>query len=564
MNKRFLPVVAGALSLGLLFTGCASDDADDEKGPDTIVVPADGWDVNVTPYDSVKDGGTITMAYGSKIDTFNVWSATGNDYEWSMLEAPISSTFYLFDGGGNATLDENFLESADAVITDGKMVLTIKMNPKAIWNSGRQIDANDWIATVAAMNGENEAFTPASSDGWNQIESVEQGANAQEVIFTFKSTYPDWIAIIGGGPLPKEGCETPEAFNNGWATFNNDWFTGPFKIDSIDASSGTITQVPNDKWWGPKPKLDKIIWKLVLEEQRAQAFANQEIDFYDIGANADGYLQAKGAINSVVRESRGPNWRHFTFNSSSAVLSDVNVRQAIAMGLDRAAIAESDLAGLPIDPTPLNNNIYTPGQDGYVDLGAKTGIEYDQAGAKTKLEAAGWVLGEDGFYAKDGAKLAVRFAILTGVAASENEFLQAQAQLKEIGVDLVARPVDVNSEWPGILDSGDFDIIAFSWMGTTFPLANIGQIYGTGSDSNFSRLSNPTLDGIIAKMDVEVDAAARKAFAQQAAEEIWNGVMTLPLYQRPQLAGVRDTLANIGAFGMARNPYTWVNVGYVK
>ncbi|MDR0837108.1 MAG: ABC transporter family substrate-binding protein [Propionibacteriaceae bacterium] len=564
MNKRFLPVVAGALSLGLLFTGCANDDADDEKGPDTIVVPADGWDVNATPYDGVKDGGTLTMPYHTKVGTFNTFSAAGNDYQVIQLEAPIAPTYYLFDGGANPTLDENYLDSADTVITDGKMTLTLKLNPKAIWNSGRQIDAEDWIATVAAMSGADKTFTPATTDGWSDIESVKQGANAQEVIFTFKSTYPDWIGLVQSGPLPKEGAVDAATFNDGWATFNTEWFSGPFKIESIDDATGTITQVRNDKWWGATPKLDKIIWKLVTTDQQAQAFANQEIDFYDIGANADGYQQAKAAVNSVVRESRSANWRHFTFNTVTPILSDLNVRQAIAMGLDRAAITESDLAGLPVDPSPLNNNIFMPGQNGYVDLGAKTGIDYDQAGAKAKLEGAGWALGADGFYAKDGTKLTLRFAVLTGVAASENEFLQAQAQLKEIGVDLVARTVDVNSEWPGILSSGDFDIIAFAWIGSAFPLINIGQIYGTGSDSNYGSFTNPDLDALVVKIGVEVDPATRIGYAQEAAQLIWEGVDTLPLYQRPALVGVRDTLANIGAFGMSRVPYTWVNVGYVK
>ena len=50
--------------------------------------------------------------------------------------------------------------------------------------------------------------------------------------------------------------------------------------------------------------------------------------------------------------------------------------------------------------------------------------------------------------------------------------------------------------------------------------------------------------------------------ANATAKIIWENVMTLPLYQRPELIAVKTKLANYGAFGLSS--VKWENVGYEK
>ncbi|MDR0960715.1 MAG: ABC transporter family substrate-binding protein [Propionibacteriaceae bacterium] len=543
-------------------TGSSTDTG---SGSNNAVI-AEGWDVNPVAYEDVPEGGEFTASYGSELDTFNLNTAAGNDAEISFALSPVMGPWYFMDGAGALTENPDYIDEITDEVVDGKLVVNLKINEKAVWNDGQQIDADDWIATWKAMNGSNTEFSVASTDGWKSITSVEAGETPQDVVVTFESTYPDWQALFTGGPMRAESVADPATFNDGWADFNNDWFSGPFIIQSFDKTSGELVMVPNtETWWGQAPRLEKITFKMVSSAQTATAFANGEIDYIDIASDVDAYTQASARSDAVIRQSLGPNYRHFTFNSQAPILSDVNLRQALVMGLDRTKIAESDLAGLPVDPTPLNNNIFMENQEGYVDLGAETGIDYDPEGAKAKLDELGWTLNEaTGFREKDGQQLDVRFAMLTDVATSENEALLAQNQLKEIGVNVVIQSVDTQTQWPSILDDGDFDIIAFAWIGTAWPLRNVGQIYGAGSDSNYARLDNPTLDALLPQLDSEMDEAARLKLGQDAALTIWESVHTLPLYQRPALAGVTEGLANVGSWGLARNPYDWTAVGYVE
>jgi len=558
--KKFIPVLAvGALALSMSITGCSGNSNNNSSG-------GGAWDVNETPAAKVQQGGTFTGSYAYQLTTFNMNSDEGNEQTAILALSAVNPVFWFTDGAGKQTVNPDYVADVKDTVTNGQLVIDLKMNPKASWNDGSPITAADWIATINAMNGTNEDFAVASSDGYDQIQTVVQGADPSEVIFTFKSTYPDWIGVLTYGPMPAAGCTTPDEFNNGWATLPLAWQSGPFMIQSYDPTSGDIVEVPNPNWWGNKPKLDKLTWKLISDgSANTQAFVNQEIDYYDMGLDSDAYAQIKAAPNSVIRTASGPNFRQFTFNSKAPILSDIKVRQAIVMGLDRSQIASSDMSGLDTDPTPLNNNIFLPSQQGFVDLGKKTGIDYNPDGAKKLLEDAGWTMNTTtGFYEKDGKQLDVKFAQLNGVAASANEYLQAQTMLKAIGINLVNQSVDTTKEWPGILSQGNFEIIAFSWMGTPYPLMNVSQIYGTPFASNYAQLTIPTVDNNKDALASEMDPAKRITIGQEDAEAIWNAVHTLPLYQRPELVGVRDKLANIGAPGIARQPYDWTIVGYVS
>ncbi|MGC3992598.1 MAG: ABC transporter family substrate-binding protein [Propionicimonas sp.] len=568
-----MPIIAGGLALTMAACGGPSQTATSGSTAGTTATPAaGGWDINETARDQLAEGGEFIGSISHEISTWNQFNVTGNDAELVFLEAPIRPTYYDYKGDGTPVINTDYLTAANEAVTDGHLVITLDLNPKAVWNDGTVISADDWIATWKAQNGSNKDFAAASTDGWNQITSVKAGTGPQQVVITFKSTYPDWTAIVAGGPLRAESAATPKVFNDGWADYNDAWFSGPFTVTNWDKTSGTVTMEPNAKWWGNKPLLTKLTWKNIQSDALASAFANQELDYYDIGADPDGYAQAKSAQNSVVRVAAGPNFRHFTFNSKSPVLSDQNVRQAIVMGIDRTVIAQSDLAGLPGDKVPLNNNLYVANQPGYVDQAKATGIDYNPDKAKSTLDAAGWTMNDStGYREKDGKELDVVFAVLGGVAASENEGLQAQKSLKEIGVNLKLKTVDTNKDWPGVLTKHDFDIIAFSWIGTPYPLRNIGQIYGgTGTgddfkanDSNFAQLDITKVNELIPQIDTEMDATKRADLGNQAAQAIWESVHTLPLYQRPMLIGVREKLANIGAMGMAQVP-KWENVGFTK
>lgn len=568
-SRFVLPLIAGLTALGLAACGGPAQPNAPSAGGTAPAVKA-GWDINETPRDQLV-GGEFIGSISHEYRDWNPYTAAGNDKEMSILEKPVVPAYYDYNALGEAVINNDYLLEAKEEVNPN-LKLTLKLNPKAVWNDGTPITVKDWVATVKALNGSDKAYKNINPAGWEQIASVTKGADDYEVVLNFKTTYPDWTKFVSGGPLRAESVATADVFNTGWQKgMKLGWQSGPYKIQSIDNQSGTTIMVPNELWWGEKPLLTKLTWKKILTDAQATAFANQELDYYDIGPDPNGFKTASAAQNSVVRKAAGPDFRHFTFNAKAPNLTDVKVRQAIVMGLDRGSIARSDLAGLDWDASPLNNNLYMANQPGYVDQGKATGIDFNVEGAKAKLDEAGWTLNAStGYREKDGKQLDVNFVVLSGVKASENEGLQAQKMLKDIGVNLKLKNINIDKQWPGVLLDHSFDIVAFSWIGTPYPLGDIRQIYGASvkdgkevyGESNFAQLLNPTVEELAPKIDTEMDPAKRAELGNEVAKSIWESVHTLPLYQRPMLVGVRTKLANIGA--VAFGTVKWENVGFTK
>jgi len=536
-----------------------SEEGSRQMTVDTVSTTAQ--DINPQERGNLQQGGELNLRVTNFAENWNPLHVDGNNYDYSKVRGSMLPVFFDFDETGVPTPNPDYLLSVE-VINDNPTEVRYQLNPKAVWGDGSPVDGDDMIAKWKACNGENPEFNCVSTASYEPIADITLGDEKTDVTVSYKSSFPDWSQGFSSPAVVKaESVANPEIFNSGWSELNNDWLSGPFKVADYDDTQKVMTLVPNDKWWGEPPLLDSIRWRAVAPDATAQAFANKEIDAFDIGSDPDAFQRALRVENADVRKAGGPNFRHFTFNSKAGFLQDLSIRQAIVYGLDRQSIAASDLAGIDWPVKPLNNHIFLEGQSGYVDTAELTGLDYNPEKARALLDETGWVMGDDGIREKDGEKLVVRFTQLATVKASENEALQAQSMLREIGIqlDIVTVPV---SQFGPTLTGHEFEIIAFSWVGTPYPFSGIKQIYGSGSGSNFAQLSLPEVDELAARIASETDATKRIALANEVDRILWENVHTLPLYQRPELIATRSDLANYGAFGLSS--IHWENVGFTQ
>ena len=569
--RKTLTTAVAALAVGsLALSGCGQKNqsgGDQNKGDKTTSASASLAALNIKPRDQIKDGGTLRLTITMLPTGWNPMQVDNNTVD-------LNAIIWQFIGVNNFDITEdgtpkpnpNYIKSVKVDTKGGKQVVTLHLNRKAKWNSGRTIDYTDYQATWKSSNGENDKFLPSTTDGFNQISSVEKGDKDTDVVITYKTTYPDWTASWSN-VLPKEGVSDPDTFNSGWKKPNPDWFAGPFVPTKVDQASNTLTVKRNDKWWGDKSKLDTVTFKAMEDAAKTKAFANKEIDVADTIITKDGYETAKKRDDADMRAAGSLQWRHFTFNAKSANLSDKNVRQAIVKGINRPAIARSDLAGLPVqaDSVMLGNHFFMPGQSGYKDNSED--FKYDTKAAEKQLDEAGWKKQGD-YRVKDGKTLTVNYAQLTGVPTSENEGALFKQDMAKIGVkvNLVNTP---SSDMQKVLTNHSFDVIAFTWQGTAYPMANVRQIYGAAaegskqpSQSNFAQIVDPEIEKLIPKIDTEMDVNKRRELTNDADKHIWDDVMVLPLYRRIMFTGTPKNLANYGAatFQTTRAE----DVGYVK
>lgn len=519
--------------------------------------------VNEQPRDALQDGGEFRYPVEEFGGQWNPMHVEGNLAETQQMMSAVMPEIITFDEKGEFEPNPDYLTGVEAT-DDAPTVVTYDLNPDAKWNSGRKMGVQDFKAMWQACSGKNKKFECTSTQGFDQIKSVEQGDNENQVVVTYKGAYADWSGNFST-LVPQEGIKDPKTFNSGWTDLTEvgDWTAGPWKVDDLDATQKVLKLAPNDAYWGDEPVLDSITFKVVPLEAQANAFVNGELDAFGVGVDADAYAKARTATDGELRTATSPDWRHFTFNTEAGELTDIKVRQAIQKAINREQITKSDLAGMNTPPIILDNHIFVKGQTGYQSNVEEAGQQFNRDEAAALLEESGWEKGEDGMFAKDGETLTVKFSQLDGVAVSENEALQFQNQMKEFGikVEIVNTPI-AKFQDGSLLTGGEFEIVAFSWLGTPFPYPGIKQIWGTDQSSNYSNYSDKRIDKLANQIASEVDEDKRAELANQADVYMWEDATTMPLYQRPDIEATKSNLANWGAFGMADTD--WQNIGYMK
>ena len=155
--------------------------------------------------------------------------------------------------------------------TNGKQVVTYKINPKAVWSDGTPISSKDFEFTWRAQRSADPAKggCPAllGTTGYDQMASVEGADNDKTVTLTYAKPFSDWKSMFN--PLlpahvldksdPKALCT---AITKGWPTAQGiPVASGPYIMDKagIDPNKQIMTLSRNPKWWGEPSKLDRII-----------------------------------------------------------------------------------------------------------------------------------------------------------------------------------------------------------------------------------------------------------------------------------------------------------------
>ncbi|HEX4811292.1 MAG TPA: ABC transporter family substrate-binding protein [Nonomuraea sp.] len=557
-----ITVLITALIAALSLAGCGGYRGPGvEGGGDDRTIKA--FDINPQPRDRVKDGGTLRWGINEFPTQWNRNHVDGNLAMAAVVSNALLPSPFVSDEKADITPNRDYVLAAKVTERRPRQVVTYTLNPRARWSDGKPITWADYQAQWQALNGRDSAYHIASSTGYQDIEEVARGKDDFEVVVTFARPFGDWQALFGP-LLPASTNRTPQAFNTAWVN-RIPVTAGPFTFGGFDQTAKTITLVRDASWWGERAKLDKIIYRASEQDSLISAFSNGELDLIDVGPSAPDYARARATSGAEIRHAAGPDFRHFTFNGSSELLRDLNVRQAIALALDRHAIARSDLQGLDWPIALLNNHFFMNTQEGYQDNAGELGA-YNPGRAAQLLDAAGWRLNGN-VRQKHGRTLDLRFVVPSGVQLSKQEGELAQSMLAKIGVKLTIKSVPSDDFFTTYVIPGNFDITPFAYIGTPFPVSSSYGIYANSPDgktwnANFGRTGSAAIDQAMSRAAQSLDPARGRAAANAADRLIWREVNVLPLYQRPQLVAARSTLANVGARGFYDLRYE--DIGFVR
>lgn len=566
-RRAFLGLSASAVSLaGLGLTACGGSNEQASSGTkaasntaagvpattplDQLPIPEKGAVCNnPQDRDNLEDGGELVLPLSEITSNWNLFSLDGNTTYMRYLWEMYVPTLFRSDATGKS-YEPNplFIKDFSEETVDGKQVVKVTFTDQAAFNDGTPMDYRCLESLFKTLSGKNEDYLAASTDGFNQMESVVKGDTDKQAVITFSTPYYPVQGLLTQ-PLHPASADVA-VFNEGWTNEpHNDWGAGPFKVESHDDTQ--VVFVPNDKWPGDKPKLSKVTFKSMEVQAQINALKNGEIDaVFGVTGTAEYLSNFAGDENLYIRRASSLSLGNIEMNSSRASLKDIAVRKAICQAIDIETILSIQFNGVNWEEeTPYSMLLY-PWQDGYApampeDIQKLKSADERIAAAKKTLEDAGYTMGDDGFYAKDGEKVTFDYVNFSDAATTKNRTAAIQTMCKNAGMDMtiVNKP---SSEFSKTLTSRDWGLCLFGWSGNANAYLNGGQLYGSESDSNFTGQGSKEIDaGFIKATGIE-DMEEQKKEVLKWETEAMKSYAFLPVFMGADCTVCKKGLANFG------------------
>lgn len=224
---------------------------------------------------------------------------------------------------------------------------------------------------------------------------------------------------------------------------------GPFIIDEW-LTGERVTLKANPNYFYGQPKLDAVIY--MITPSSATALLKVETGEADLVIIPDGditRIESDGKLDVYKYDTT-----YFTciqYNVEKALFSDVTVRRAMSLALNREAMIKGILDG---NGTAIASSY--PNSCKYFDESLKAD-PFDIEEAKSLLDQAGWVVGADGIRAKDGVRFEFDLITNKGNEAREKAIIYLQSAYKEVGIQANPKIYEWNTLFDQYVDTGNFD-----------------------------------------------------------------------------------------------------------
>lgn len=516
----------------------------------------------------VKNGGSITYALDEDVAGFNVNMANDTEFVLAEILDQVWPSVFITQPNATVKLNTTLVSSAKVTSTSPQTVV-YQINPKAVWSDGTPLDASDFIYNWQSQSGNpkykdvgGKAFLPASTSGYNQIQSVTGTNNGKTVTVVFAKPFADWQSLFG--EMTPAHTAQKVGFNNGFQTFGPavQVSGGPYEIQSY-AKGEDLVEVPNPKYWGSKPHLSKIVFRFILDDnQDAPAIQSGEANIVNPVIPSVGYADSLKAIpNFTATVTPGLEFQHIDFNQANPYLAKLPVREAIALGTNREQLIQRIVAPIFSAVSPasaskaqvLNNRIWMPIQPQYQDTSGGMGT-FNPAKARQLLASAGMKMGSDGYFQPNfgpekGKDLNLRISTTSGVPVRQQIEELFQADMKAIGVKITIQNFDANTLFGTVGPKGEFDMIQFAWVGSPFESGN-QPIYCSFTNTavcgeNWDHFADPKVDSLFVQALATLDHTQDATLYNQIDAQLWKDMVTLPLFENPVYYGWSTKYANI-------------------
>lgn len=493
------------------------------------------------------DGDWLIYHLSAEPATLNPITAT-DAYEGTVNNGKIYETLIERN---NETLELEPLLAESWEISEDKLKYTFKIKEGIKWHDGTPFTSEDIVFSYKTIMNP-KVDSPQLRSYFQEIKDVK-AIDDLTVEFTYARPYFLALEFCGGMPIVPKHIFDEGDFNTnpaGRAPIG----TGPYKFVKW-ATGRDIVVEKNQDYWGEKPKLNKIVFKIITDNTVAfQVLKRGDLDVsgltpiqWERQTSSPSFQESFDKLSYFT-----PNYSYIGWNSKRPFFADKKVRTAMTHLVNREIILDKILYGLGAivtNPFYINSPEY--------DKSIKP-LEYNPELAEQLLEEAGWIDHDgDGIRDKDGVKFAFEFLIPGGSETGEKIATILKEELDNTGIQMDIR----KTEWAVFttrLTERNFDAVTLAWsMGVESDPYQIWSSTQADSGSNFIGFKNEQADKLIEEARTEFDREKRKALYRQFSEIIHEEQPYTFLFCRKSTIAVNKRFENVVVHPLGIDPVEW-------
>ena len=336
---------------------------------------------------------------------------------------------------------------------------------------------------------------------------------------------------------------------------------GPYRLLEWKTQQ-SIELERNPRWKGTPGNFDRILFRVVPENAVAyRSLVEGDLDeaWIDQSLKERSASDRRFAACCRIVEFYNLDYNYIALNNRSPLFSDIRVRRALTMLLDRPAIVR----GLYGGSARMISGPWAPDSPAYD--ATVTPLPFDPRAAIALLEQAGWRdTDRDGTRDSGGRELEFDLLISAGSTAGRQINEIFALELGRAGVKARLRTL----EWASFIervDSGDYEAASLAWAASDanpdpYPYWHSSQIPPAGG--NIAFYSNRTADELMEEARAELDPEKRRAIYHRLHRVFRDDPPVLFVVNASQKYAFRSRVRGIvtsplGLYGFWPGPLAW-------
>lgn len=519
------PFVLGAALLALAACGDKESAANEGRGTVIIATAADA-DFLLPP--------VVTQLVGKQVI----------DQLFEPLAALPANMNTIGDTGFEPRLAQRWEWAPDS------MSIMFHLDPRARWHDGQPVRAKDVRFSLELTK--DPVVASRQAGGLEGVDSVSVTDSLTAVAWFSRRSAEQFFSLVYNltivpehilGSVPRDKMRESDFAR---APVGN----GRFRFRRWD--KGQVIELVSDTAnFRGRPSIDRVMWSISPDPTVLWGrLVNEEADVVEM---LRGEPLSKVAASTTTRAVpyQGLDYGFVLFNvrgpgnrgQPHPVLGDAAVRRALAMAVDRQAVARNvfdTLAYLGIGPVVR------------AQWSADTAIAmpaFDVAAARALLDSLGWRDADgNGVREKGGRSLSFSLLAPASSSARRQASVVLQSQWKEVGADVKLEDMEFNTFIERV-QSGRFDAMMHGLHADPSP-ADARGTFGTPADpknpqGNFGGYSNPVVDAALDSAVGEFAPARGKALYQRAYAQIVSDAPAIFLYEPKLVAGISRRIEGV-------------------